>query len=104
MGTCRSNSAEDLPFTRLILEQHGDKLVGTHHGEYVSGDLSGSRGRQSGPLPQLPEDSGHALSYDFTGTVEGDKMGGTVNMGEYGEARWVPNGTRTRPRKALSGR
>jgi len=25
------------------------------------------------------------LSYEFTGTVEGDTMGGKVNLGEYGE-------------------
>jgi hypothetical protein len=28
------------------------------------------------------------LSYEFTGTVEGDTMGGKVNLGEYGEANW----------------
>jgi hypothetical protein len=32
---------------------------------------------------------GQHLSYEFTGTVEGEKMAGTVNMGEYGEARFT---------------
>jgi L-seryl-tRNA(Ser) seleniumtransferase len=42
------------------------------------------------------------LSYAFTGTVEGDKISGTVNMGEYGETTWTaerhkyPSGTRRR--------
>jgi hypothetical protein len=31
---------------------------------------------------------GTRLTYDFTGTVTGDKMSGNVNLGEYGEARW----------------
>jgi L-seryl-tRNA(Ser) seleniumtransferase len=32
---------------------------------------------------------GQSLSYAFTGTVDGDKMSGTVNMGEYGETTWT---------------
>jgi L-seryl-tRNA(Ser) seleniumtransferase len=31
---------------------------------------------------------GQGLSYAFTGTVEGDKISGVVNMGEYGETSW----------------
>jgi L-seryl-tRNA(Ser) seleniumtransferase len=32
---------------------------------------------------------GQTLSYAFTGTVDGEKMTGTVNMGEYGETTWT---------------
>ena len=28
------------------------------------------------------------LNYEFEATVTGDTMAGTVNMGEYGMARW----------------
>jgi L-seryl-tRNA(Ser) seleniumtransferase len=72
----------------LVLEQHGDKLVGTHHGEYVSGDLSGAVAVNLVRFRSSQKIQGTRLSYDFSGTVEGDKMGGTVNMGEYGSARW----------------
>jgi L-seryl-tRNA(Ser) seleniumtransferase len=32
---------------------------------------------------------GQRLNYAFTGTVDGDKMSGDVNLGEYGSARWT---------------
>jgi hypothetical protein len=31
---------------------------------------------------------GQSISYDFSGTVDGDKMAGAINLGEYGDARW----------------
>ena len=83
-----------LDFTRgsavhtIVLEQHGDKLVGTHHGEYVSGDLSGAVAVNLVRFRSSQRIQGTRLFYDFSGTVEGDRMGGTVNMGEYGDARW----------------
>jgi L-seryl-tRNA(Ser) seleniumtransferase len=73
----------------IILEQHGEKLVGTHHGEYVSGDLSGAVAANLVRFRSSQKIQGTRLFYDFSGTVEGDKMGGTVDMGEYGDARWT---------------
>jgi len=32
---------------------------------------------------------GAALSYAFTGKIEGDKMSGTLSMGEYLGAKWT---------------
>jgi hypothetical protein len=32
---------------------------------------------------------GQGLSYAFTGTADGDRMSGVVNMGEYGETTWT---------------
>ncbi len=85
----------------LILEQHGDSLVGTHQGEFVSGDLTGSVAANQVHFRSSQKIQGQRLSYEFTGTVDGDKMAGTLNMGEYGEARWtaqrhqyrIPGGT-----------
>jgi L-seryl-tRNA(Ser) seleniumtransferase len=73
----------------LVIEQEGGKLVGTHHGEFASGDLSGTVAAntvrfQSG----LPTD-GTRVSFQFSGTADGGKMSGTVALGEYGDARWV---------------
>jgi hypothetical protein len=72
----------------IVLEQHGGKLVGTHYGEYVSGDLSGAVAVNLVRFRSSQKIQGTRLFYDFSGTVEGDRMGGTVNMGEYGDARW----------------
>ncbi|MFL6354733.1 MAG: aminotransferase class V-fold PLP-dependent enzyme [Bryobacteraceae bacterium] len=83
-----------LEFTRgsathtLIFEQDGRKLLGTHHGEYVSGDLAGTVAGNQLHFRSSQKIQGTRLSFDFSGTVENGKMRGDVNLGEYGEARW----------------
>ena len=72
----------------LVFEQDGGKLVGTHHGEYVSGDLSGTVAGNQLHFRSSQKIQGTRLFFEFTGTVENDKMGGEVNLGEYGAARW----------------
>jgi seryl-tRNA(Sec) selenium transferase len=72
----------------LILEQHGSELLGTHLGEFVSGDLTGKVQSDRVRFHGLQRIQGQTLSYDFKGTVTGDKMSGQVNLGEYGEAEW----------------
>jgi uncharacterized pyridoxal phosphate-dependent enzyme len=72
----------------LILEQQESKVQGTHRGEFVSGDLSGAVAANLVRFRSAQKIQGTRLFYDFTGTVEGDKMSGTVGLGEYGSARW----------------
>jgi D-glucosaminate-6-phosphate ammonia-lyase len=72
----------------LLLEQDGAKLVGAHHGEFASGDLSGSVAANTLRFQSALGTEGTRVSFQFTGTVEGGKMSGTVALGEYGEARW----------------
>jgi D-glucosaminate-6-phosphate ammonia-lyase len=73
----------------ILLEQDGAKLVGTHHGEFASGDLSGSVAANTLRFQSSLGTEGTRVSFQFTGTVDGDKMSGTVALGEYGEARWA---------------
>jgi len=73
----------------LFIEQQGTKLVGTHRGEFYSGDLSGTVAANTVHFQSSHRAEGTRLTYDFTGTVDGDKMAGSVNLGEYGEARWT---------------
>lgn len=73
----------------LIIEQHGDKLVGTHQGETVSGDLSGTVAANLVRFHSSQKIQGTRLSFDFTGTMNGDAMSGDVNLGEYGPAKWT---------------
>jgi uncharacterized pyridoxal phosphate-dependent enzyme len=75
----------------LIIEQQGTKLEGTHRGEFVSGDLSGAVAGNIVRFRSSQRIQGTRLFYDFKGTVEGDKMAGSVNLGEYSEARWSAN-------------
>jgi uncharacterized pyridoxal phosphate-dependent enzyme len=73
----------------MILEQRGSSLVGTHRGEFVTGDLSGYVAGNQVRFHSSQKIEGTRLSYEFTGAVDGDRMSGTVDMGEYGPARWT---------------
>ncbi|MEN6533566.1 MAG: hypothetical protein ABFD89_07880 [Bryobacteraceae bacterium] len=73
----------------LVFEQDGGKLVGTHRGDILSGEL---RGRVDGNeirfRSSMPYE-GTRLSYRFEGKIDGDAMRGTVSMDEYGVANWT---------------
>jgi L-seryl-tRNA(Ser) seleniumtransferase len=73
----------------LMLEQAGAKLQGTHHTEFYATDLNGTVAANTVRFQSGWRIEGQHLSYAFTGTVEGDRMSGTVNMGEYGETTWT---------------
>jgi L-seryl-tRNA(Ser) seleniumtransferase len=72
------------------VKQQGNQLVGTHQGDFVArdcnGTISGSDVRISSSIGEV---HGAALSYRFTGKVDGDKMSGTLDMGEYLDAKWT---------------
>lgn len=73
----------------LMLEQDGAKLQGTHHTEFYAADLNGTVMADTIRFQSSWQIQGQRLSYVFSGTVDGDKMAGTVNMGEYGETSWT---------------
>jgi L-seryl-tRNA(Ser) seleniumtransferase len=73
---------------RLVFEQQGSGLVGTHYGEFGSGDLMGSVTANQVHFRSSQQIEGQRLSYEFIGTADGDKMSGTLNMGEYGMSEW----------------
>jgi L-seryl-tRNA(Ser) seleniumtransferase len=72
----------------IVLEQDGSKLLGTHHGEFYNGDLTGTVSGNQIRFRTSTRAEGTRLSYEFTGAVDGDKISGTVNLGEYGETSW----------------
>jgi L-seryl-tRNA(Ser) seleniumtransferase len=73
----------------IALEQDGTRLMGTHRGEFASGDLNGTvAGNTVRFTSSLPTD-GSRVSFQFSGTVDGGKMSGTVGLGEYGEAKFT---------------
>ena len=73
----------------VLLEQDGGKLVGTHRGEYFSGDLTGTVAASQVKFRSSHRVHGTRLGYDFAGVVDGDKITGTVNLGEYGVTTFV---------------
>lgn len=80
-----SGSAEHL----LTLEQQGNALKGTHRGERLQGDASGTVSGDRIDLRSSQRVEGTSLGYRFTGVVAGDTMSGELNAGEYGMGRWI---------------
>jgi L-seryl-tRNA(Ser) seleniumtransferase len=74
----------------LSLWQQGTRIEGSHRGNFVSRDLSGSIDGEAVRLSSsYDEEHGDALSFTFTGKVTGDQMSGTLDMGEYLGATWT---------------
>jgi uncharacterized pyridoxal phosphate-dependent enzyme len=74
---------------RVVFEQDGARLAGSHEGEFASGDLSGTvAGNRVRFQSSLPTE-GQRVSFNFDGTEQGGKLTGTVALGEYGDARWT---------------
>lgn len=74
---------------KLILEQDGGKLMGTHEGEFAAGDLNGTVTGNEVRFQSGYGTEGTRVSYQFTGKADGTTMSGTVALGEYGEAKWT---------------
>jgi L-seryl-tRNA(Ser) seleniumtransferase len=73
----------------LVLEQDGTRLMGTHHGEFASGDLNGTVAANTLRFQSSIPTEGTRVSFNFSGTAEKDTMSGIVTLGEYGEAKWT---------------
>jgi uncharacterized pyridoxal phosphate-dependent enzyme len=74
----------------LHLKQEGTRIEGTHQGDFVSRDLSGTiDGDTVRLMSSYTERHGDALSFTFTGKASGSEMSGTLDMGEYLGAKWT---------------
>ncbi len=83
---------------RFYLVQDQASIRGTHQGEFVTRDLSGSMaGAKVKFASAVGEQHGAALTYTFTGTAGGDKMSGDLHMGEYLGAKWSATKHHYRP-------
>jgi L-seryl-tRNA(Ser) seleniumtransferase len=72
------------------VRQQGNQLAGTHQGEFVARDFSGTiAGDDVLIASNVGEVHGAALSYRFTGKLTGDTMAGALDMGEYLGAKWT---------------
>lgn len=75
----------------LHLRQRGSEIEGVHQGDFIARDARGTIDGKSVTIrSQLPESSGDALDFTFTGTLAGDEtIGGELDMGEYLKARFT---------------
>lgn len=75
---------------RLHLQQHGQRLEGTHQGDFLSRDVTGSiDGSTVSLASRITERTGDSLIYRFSGTLTGDTLSGALDMGEYRKATWT---------------
>ncbi|HLX45986.1 MAG TPA: aminotransferase class V-fold PLP-dependent enzyme [Bryobacteraceae bacterium] len=74
----------------FYVKQQENKLVGTHQGDFVARDFRGTiSGDQVLIASAVGENHGAAMSFRFAGKLDGDKMSGTLDMGEYLGAKWT---------------
>jgi seryl-tRNA(Sec) selenium transferase len=72
----------------LTLEQNGNDVIGMQNGEIYSATLKGAVHADEVELHTVMNVSGNQFPWTFQGKVTGDRMGGTVLLGEYGQATW----------------
>ena len=77
--------------THMIhVRQTGAAVHGVHQGEFLTRDITGSLDGNAVALRStVTERHGDAITYRFSGTVTGETMSGTLDMGEYLTAAWT---------------
>jgi hypothetical protein len=74
---------------KFSLEQSGNSLSGMHHGELYNGKLEGHVHGDQVEMHTVMLVPGNNIRWTFTGTASGNRMSGSVNMGEYGPATFT---------------
>jgi uncharacterized pyridoxal phosphate-dependent enzyme len=72
----------------FTLTQTGGALQGEQHGELYSATLKGVVHANQVQLRSEMPVSGNSISWTFQGQLEGDRLSGTVHLGEFGDATW----------------
>jgi uncharacterized pyridoxal phosphate-dependent enzyme len=77
----------------LFLQARGNEVKGLHTGRKLRGDLVGMVDGADVRLTSRMPVEGNTLSYDFRGKLQGGKIEGEVELGEYGRARFTARRT-----------
>ena len=73
----------------FLLEQDGNKLRGSHKGDFSVRDIYGSIDGNQVKLRSNERMPGDAITFTFSGAVSGDTMSGPVHLGEYLTAKFT---------------
>lgn len=74
----------------LQLRQRGSAIEGSHQGDFLTRDIAGTMdGGRVMLASRVTERTGDALNYRFTGELSGDRLAGTLDLGEYRSATWT---------------
>ena len=77
------------------VRQEGNRVEGTHQGDFLARELSGSIDGEKVVLSSTMTGHGDSdnflgdLFFRFTGKIEGDTMSGSLDMGKYLNAKWT---------------
>jgi len=66
-----------------IIEQDGERLSGTYKGEFLEGRLNGRIEGNEISFSGRVRNESTGVTFRYSGTVDGNTMKGTVDMGEY---------------------
>jgi uncharacterized pyridoxal phosphate-dependent enzyme len=72
----------------LHLRQKGNEIDGTHQGDFVARDLTGTLSGSDVRIRSNYGGGGDSLPYTFTGKLNGAEMAGELDMGEYLKGTW----------------
>ena len=73
----------------VTLKQNGDQLSGRYRGQFSSSDATGCVHGTEITFRAALRHQASSAPYAYTGIVDGDTMGGTVDMGEYWTGQWT---------------
>lgn len=72
-----------------LIKVKGDTLSGVYKGQFKEGTLRGLIKKNKVDFTGYLKHQATHITFHYTGTIEGDTMKGTVNMGEYWSAIWT---------------
>lgn len=73
----------------ITLEQNGNRLRGSHKGDFAVRDIFGTIDGNQVKLQSTTSVPGDSITFTFSGSVAGDTMSGPVFMGEYLSANFT---------------
>jgi uncharacterized pyridoxal phosphate-dependent enzyme len=73
----------------LVLEQDGNRLRGTHKGDFSVRDIFGTIEGDQIKLQSTERVPGDTIPYIFAGSLSGDTISGPIYMGEYLNAKFT---------------
>jgi hypothetical protein len=73
----------------LTLEQNGNRLYGSHKGDFSVRDVFGTIEGDQIKLQSTDSKPGDSITFTFLGALAGDTFSGPVYMGEYLNAKFT---------------
>ena len=74
----------------LQLRQQGNRISGSHQGDFVSRNVFGTiEGDTVRLRSAYTEDHGDSLLFEFSGKLSGNEISGVLDMGEYLQGQWT---------------